>query len=241
MVELLLCDADGNLFPSEEPAFAASAEVTNACLASLGVARRYEPEELRLASTGRNFRSTIVDLAREAGVQDLLTAELLERWVTEERRAVTAHLRATLTPDPGVLEPLSRLHGRFALAAVSSSALARLDACFAATGLDALFPRSSRYSAEDSLDVPASKPDPAIYALAGRRLGATPLSALAIEDSLPGAQSAVAAGFVTIGNVMFVPASERDQRRAELLGAGVAAVVDSWVQVEALLAGRASG
>ena len=36
-VEAVLCDADGNLFPSEEPAFDASAEVTNAFLASLGV------------------------------------------------------------------------------------------------------------------------------------------------------------------------------------------------------------
>ena len=33
----LLCDADGNLFPSEEPAFDASVEVTNAFLASLGI------------------------------------------------------------------------------------------------------------------------------------------------------------------------------------------------------------
>ena len=32
-VRYLLCDADGNLFPSEEPAFEASAEVTNAFLA----------------------------------------------------------------------------------------------------------------------------------------------------------------------------------------------------------------
>ena len=39
----LLCDADGNLFPSEEPAFEASAEVTNAFLASLGIDRRYTP------------------------------------------------------------------------------------------------------------------------------------------------------------------------------------------------------
>jgi hypothetical protein len=31
----LLCDADGNLFPSEEPAFVASAEVTNRFLAEL--------------------------------------------------------------------------------------------------------------------------------------------------------------------------------------------------------------
>ena len=40
----LLCDADGNLFASEEPAFEASAEVTNRFLAELGDARRFTAE-----------------------------------------------------------------------------------------------------------------------------------------------------------------------------------------------------
>nr|WP_284289011.1 hypothetical protein [Angustibacter aerolatus] len=44
-VEVVLCDADGNLFPSEEPAFVASADVTNRLLATLGVDRRYDAEE----------------------------------------------------------------------------------------------------------------------------------------------------------------------------------------------------
>ena len=40
----LLCDADGNLFPSEEPAFVASAGVTNRYLAALGSERRFSAE-----------------------------------------------------------------------------------------------------------------------------------------------------------------------------------------------------
>ena len=62
-VRVVLCDADGNLFPSEEPAFEASAEVTNRYLAALGSDRRFTAEELRLATTGRNFRTTAADLA----------------------------------------------------------------------------------------------------------------------------------------------------------------------------------
>jgi hypothetical protein len=42
-ITVLLCDADGNLFPSEEPAFVASAEVTNRFMASLGLSRRFDP------------------------------------------------------------------------------------------------------------------------------------------------------------------------------------------------------
>jgi HAD superfamily hydrolase (TIGR01509 family) len=235
-VEMLLCDADGNLFPSEQPAFVASAEVTNRCLAELGVARRFEPEDLRLATTGKNFRSTIVELARDACAEDALTADGLEQWVAEERRQVSAHLARELKPDPAVIEPLTRLARRFGLAAVSSSALARLDACFAATGLAGLFPPERRFSAEDSLAVPTSKPDPAVYALAGRRLGVAPHAGLAIEDSIPGAQSALAAGFVTIGNVAFVETDERDERIAALRAAGVADVVASWAELETILA-----
>jgi HAD superfamily hydrolase (TIGR01509 family) len=234
-VEVLLCDADGNLFPSEEPAFVASAEVTNRCLAMLGVARRYAPEELRLATTGKNFRTTIVDLAHEAGHGDALTRDALERWVAEEQRAVSTYLAQALKPDPAVHEPLARLARRFQLSAVSSSALARLDACFTATGLAELIPPHRRFSAEDSLPVPTSKPDPAIYTFAGRELGVSGPSGLAIEDSLPGALSAVAAGFATIGNVAFVAPEERSERREALYAAGVVAVVASWSELESIL------
>ena len=234
-VEVLLCDADGNLFPSEEPAFVASAEVTNRCLAMLGVTRRYEPEELRLTSTGKNFRTTIVDLAQEAGLADGLTRDALERWVAEEKRAVSTYLAETLRPDAAVLEPLARLERRFALAAVSSSALGRLDACFTATGLAELFVPERRFSAEDSLPVPTSKPDPAIYTLAGRELDVAGSRGLAIEDSVPGVLSAVAAGFVTIGNVAFVGAEERRERIDALHAAGVVGVVASWSELESLL------
>ena len=234
-VEVLLCDADGNLFPSEEPAFVASAEVTNRCLAMLGVDRRYEPHELRLAATGKNFRATIGDLAHDAGAAEALTREALEHWVAEERNAVTAHLGEALRPDPAVTGPLTRLSRRFGLAAVSSSALGRLDACFRATALDELFPPQRRFSAEDSLPAPASKPDPAIYTFVAEHLGISGARGLAIEDAVPGVLSAVAAGFPTLGNVAFVAPGERDERVEALLAAGAAAVVASWAEVEAML------
>ena len=232
---MLLCDADGNLFPSEEPAFVASADVTNRCLATLGIARTYAPEELRLTATGKNFRTTIVDLVAEAGPARTLTDEALERWVAEERRAVSAYLAETLKPDADVVEPLTRLQRRFGLAAVSSSALGRLDACFTAAGLAELFPSPRRFSAEDSLPTPTSKPDPAIYTFAGRVLDVDGRNAIAIEDSVPGALSAVAAGFQTIGNIAFVARDERSERVAALRAAGVVGVVASWSELEALL------
>jgi HAD superfamily hydrolase (TIGR01509 family) len=230
MIGVLLCDADGNLFPSEEPAFEASAEVTNALLAELGVERRFSPGELRRVAMGRTFRATATRLAAEHGAG--LDAPTLERYVEAERRAVTEHLGRVLAPDPRVLEPLRRLAAGHRLAVVSSSALDRLAACFTATGLDELFPADVRFSAEDSLVAPTSKPDPAIYALAGSRLGVSGTGALAIEDAVAGVRSAVAAGFPVIGNLLFVAPDEREERSAALLDAGADAVVSSWDEVD---------
>src|SRR3954454_17245597 len=136
---MLLCDADGNLFPSEEPAFVASTEVTNRFLAENGVDRRYDAEELRLATTGMNFRSTVVALAREHGVP-ALTPDVLEHWVQVEKEAVTAHLREALQPAPAALVPLATLAEHHSLAAASSSADARIAASFEVTGMAAPFP-----------------------------------------------------------------------------------------------------
>jgi beta-phosphoglucomutase-like phosphatase (HAD superfamily) len=230
-LEALLCDADGNLFPSEEPAFDASAEVTNRFLAVLGVDLRFTAEELRLATTGMNFRTTSRRLAAEAGQPDVD----VEPWVAEEKRAVTAHLGATLTPHAPTTDALTALSAHLRLAAVSSSALTRLDACFTATGLAGLIPPAVRFSAEDSLPVPTSKPDPAVYLHACERLGIAPEAGLAVEDSVPGALSAVRAGCPTVGNLLFVPEAERAERAAALTDAGVLVVVDSWGQLADLL------
>lgn len=229
----LLCDADGCLFPSEEPAFVASAAVTNEFLAEIGAAARFTPEELRLATTGKNFRATAAALA--FAEEQSLDRETLELWVEAERRSVTAHLAAELGPDEAVRGPLARLAPGRTLAIVSSSATSRLDACLLATDLDDLFPPPLRFSAESSLAEPTSKPDPTIYVLARERLGIAPGEGLAVEDSVPGAEAALGAGLPTVGNVAFVPEAERAQRIAELERAGVAGVVSSWRELEALL------
>lgn len=250
-VTTLLCDADDNLFASERPAFEASTEVVNRFLARFGVTAPLGPEELRKRAVGKNFRTTALDLAvrcdvplepalaqgRPEGVVasdgdlaagNALSVDELEGWVREERERVTAHLALTLTPDPRVLEPLRDLAAHYALAAVSSSATTRLGACFAATGLDALISESVTFSAEDSLPVPTSKPDPAVYLHAGQALGVASGQGLAIEDSVAGVSSAVAAGYPTVGNLMFLLPDERDCRRAELIDAGAVAITESW-------------
>jgi beta-phosphoglucomutase-like phosphatase (HAD superfamily) len=194
-ITTVLCDADGNLFPSEEPAFVASVQVTNAFLAAHHVLVTFEAEELRLTTNGKSFRTTLGDLASSQGIT--LSASEIEHWAEKKRLAATRYLAKTLRPDPAVYEPLIRLGTNLLLAAVSSSASSRLAACFQATGLSTLIPADYRFSAEDSLASPTSKPDPAVYRHACARLFVRPLETLAVEDSVPGAQSAVAAGIPT--------------------------------------------
>ncbi|HYH53442.1 MAG TPA: HAD family phosphatase [Solirubrobacterales bacterium] len=237
-VQALLCDADGCLFPSEEPAFDASAEVTNRFLAAVGATARFTAEELRLATTGQNFRTTARELARAEG--KTVDSEQLQRWVEVERREVTAHLGEVLRPDRRVVEPLERLAASHTLAVVSSSATPRIEACLDATDLATLFSAAVRFSAENSLATPTSKPDPAIYVHALEALGVSPQRALAVEDSVPGATAAVDAGCRTIGNVMFVPYGERAERAAALECVGVSEVVSSWDELELLLESASS-
>jgi HAD superfamily hydrolase (TIGR01509 family) len=187
-------------------------------------------------TNGKNFRAGAQQLADSYGRE--LAPDALARWTAEEKDVVTAHLRETLTPDPDVRDPLARLAERFVLAAVTSSAASRLDACLEVTGLADLFAPERRFSAEDSLPEPTSKPDPAIYAHAGRQLGITPDEGVAVEDSINGALSAVAAGYPTIGIVAFVAPADRPSRTQALREAGVAAVVSSWAEIDELCRGR---
>lgn len=232
---VLLCDADGSLFPSEEPAFEASVEVTNRLMAELGSARRFTAGELRLATNGRNFRSTVAALAEDAGTA--LAPEALELWVEEERRAVTAYLSASLKRDPAVIAAVRRLSHRYELAVVSSSAFARVTTCLRVTGLEELIPASKVFSAEDSIAPPRSKPAPDVYLHAGRALGVSGAEAVAVEDAVPGVQAAAAAGFPVVGLTAFVPVDELADRTQALREAGAFAVVESWAELEATLRG----
>jgi beta-phosphoglucomutase-like phosphatase (HAD superfamily) len=232
-VRVVLCDADGTLFPSEEPAFAASAGVTSAFAEKHGIAGDFSPVSLRLATTGANFRTTAGALLANAGVSVGDTD--LETWVVRERDVVTEYLATALDVDLHVVRAVETLASEFRLAAVSSSALVRLEACFNATGLAPWFPAAARFSAEDSLPRPTSKPDPAVYLHALTASACPPESAVAIEDSVTGVRSAVAAGIPTLGLVQFVPADEQDSRRRGLLEHGALAVADSWDDIVAWL------
>jgi beta-phosphoglucomutase-like phosphatase (HAD superfamily) len=100
--------------------------------------------------------------------------------------------RGTVTRFPGVTEVLDRLTGLGATCRIATSASREsAERVLAATGLRGYF--ESVHTADD---VPAGKPDPAVYRLA---LGSdNAADAVAVEDSVAGVRSASGAGVLPL-------------------------------------------
>lgn len=117
--------------------------------------------------------------------RQLTDAEIAGRIIDR----VIAHVRAEGRPMPGVIEAVG-LFGRLGLrlAIASSSPMRLIDAVCDKLGLGDITVRCS------ALDEAHGKPAPDVYLAAARRLGVSPASCLAIEDSPHGIASAKAAG-----------------------------------------------
>jgi HAD superfamily hydrolase (TIGR01509 family) len=130
--------------------------------------------------------------------------ERLEAAVVER---VAEQIRSRCEELPGVRQALAlceSLQWRLALASNSPSSLCHL----VLRELDL----SARFDAVVTADdVENGKPDPAIYLLAARRLGADPRECLAFEDTLTGVRAARAAGM----RVVAIPSCGQDIAEGE--------------------------
>ncbi|WP_326665216.1 HAD family hydrolase [Streptomyces sp. NBC_00385] len=106
---------------------------------------------------------------------------------------------------PRMREFVELLHDRgIAVAVASGSSPAGIEAVLASTGLDAFF---TTYVSAD--EVPRGKPEPDVFLEAARRLGAAPADCVVVEDAVPGARAAHAAGMRCIA-VPYLPACATD-------------------------------
>lgn len=128
--------------------------------------------------------AAIADAARAD--RPTVLAELLR---TEEQA-----LSGKIVPLPGALEAVRALARRMPVAVASNSTSTILGVKLEQAGFA---PHLTTWVSSE--DVPRGKPAPDIYAEAVRRLGFAPADALAVEDSVTGARSAVAAGLVVLG------------------------------------------
>lgn len=217
MFEAVLFDLDGVLVDSEVLAV----EVELQTLADLGL--RYDPAEFKrrfLGMPDADFRDAL-DADRRAVVGEPLPENFLQVVHARRDEAFQTRLQAV----EGAFEAVAALNRPRAVA--TSTGVAFLRRKLDLTGLAPLF-GANAYSADL---VERGKPHPDIYLYAADRLGADPARCLAVEDSVNGVRSALAAGMTVWG---FAGGGHMDAASADrLTQAGAARIVRRWREAQA--------
>jgi HAD superfamily hydrolase (TIGR01509 family) len=120
-------------------------------------------------------------------------------------RRLLERYRESLPLMDGAVEAVERLSARWPLGLASSSNRAVIDAALDAAGI------ADRFAATvSSEEVARGKPAPDVYLEAARRLGADPVTCVAIEDSRNGIRSAHAAAMrvIAIPNPHYPPSED---------------------------------
>lgn len=177
----VIFDCDGTLVDSEPLSRRAWEQVL--------APRGYEvTDEDLVTCVGRSFPHTHAHFAVRVALPS--APELWPQYSGE----LFALLDSELEPFPDAVAAARELRRRgVALAVASSSARERLERTLRRAQLSDLF---SVTVAGD--EVEHGKPAPDMFLAAAERLGLAPSSCVAVEDSAPGVQSALAAGLTTV-------------------------------------------
>jgi HAD superfamily hydrolase (TIGR01509 family) len=168
----------------------------------------------------------------------VITDAELDNYAGMEDDRVIAKINESLIPCDGVdaeLQSLSQ-ERKYHLAVVSSSALRRVQASLNKVGYNKYFKEHEVFSAADSLPIPTSKPDPAVYLHALKSLGKSAAECVAIEDSRSGAMAARAARIPTIGYSWCYVGEEQKRMHRVLEDAGCLVIMKDWREFRACLA-----
>jgi len=182
VVRAVVFDMDGVLVDSKPLHLAITREV-------LGPAATEDDATLTREFLGRPAGDMLAVMVRRHG----LPGTLSEYQARYDAR-VMARLAEPRTPRPGTVPLLAELRRRGCrLAVASSSEQQWVDAMLRALGLSAWFEVAIGGDA-----AARRKPAPDIYLLAAARLGVSPASCVAVEDSPLGVEAARAAGMTVV-------------------------------------------
>lgn len=226
----LICDCDGVLLDSESIALA----VLHRQL------RSYLP---RSVAHGHGQAELALELALHGAIAErlgMMTNQLLDELNAQFslgllapdynaiNLAVGRACSEEVTAVPGVIEVLAAIPLPKAVA--SNSSLLRIDAGLRRCGLLELF----EGHIHSGHDMGTPKPAPDVYLAAAAGFQVAPRHCIAVDDSVTGVRSAVAAGIRVFGFTGV--AHDRGQAAARLLAAGAEQVFDDMQQLPALLA-----
>jgi len=176
-------DLDGTLIQSEPAWEAAKRRV----LARLGV---QAPQSVYDAFVGRGLRGFLTEVLGP-DLTDARRTELANQ-IGAEADVLLPQLRQ---PIPGAAASVLRLHSAgLRIAVCSSSPRRHIGAALDILGLTGVVEQ-----VVSGAELPRGKPDPLPYLESLGQLRLPPVDAFAVEDALPGAQSACAAGLTVVG------------------------------------------
>jgi len=197
--QAILFDFDGVLVDSEP----VHCECWREVLAPLGVPVTWEVYAAHCVGA---VDSSMVKIFAKLADPPADPAKLWEQYPLKKQR-FRERMAANAPFAEGVGEFFRELSGEYKLGVVSSSSHAEIEPYLEASGI-----RQYLGTVVGGDDVKRHKPAPDPYVLAGERLGIR--SALAVEDSPPGIESARAAGFAAVR--ITDPARMMDVVRARL-------------------------
>ncbi len=150
---------------------------------------QYISDDLQSRIIGRRVDESVAIVRREFNLP------LTDEQIIAQRKQIHAQLRTQgISAMPGLMELQAIIAQRkIPWAVATSSERAHADEI-----LIQLHLRDKVHAIAAGNEVAHGKPAPDIYLLAAQRLGIPPSKCLALEDSGPGSQAAVAAGMLTI-------------------------------------------
>ncbi|MBF0171296.1 MAG: HAD-IA family hydrolase [Nitrospinae bacterium] len=211
---LLVFDLDGTLVDSKDDI----ADALNRALGIMG----YAPLPLSVigAFVGNGVNPLIARTVQAAGHPER-EGDLRELF----RDLYAEGLLNKTTLFPGVAETLARLAGRFRMGLITNKPIRFTRPIVEGLGLAPLF--GDAVYGGDSL--PVGKPDPASFFALAKACGVDPANAVMVGDSAVDVLTAKNAGAASVG----VTYGFRD--RAELVEAGVDAVIDRFADLETVV------
>ncbi|MBV8915885.1 MAG: HAD family phosphatase [Acetobacteraceae bacterium] len=182
-LRLVIFDCDGVLVDSEGPSNRAVAEEVTGLGWSMDEAE----------ATRRFIGYQLKDIAEV--VEAHLGRAVPDGWVEALRRRLVQVLADEVELMPGILDVLAAVSAMgLPYRVASNSSMAEMRVKFARTGLEHLLAR-----AHSAYEVKRAKPAPDVFLAAAAAERVPPGACVVVEDSVPGATAAVAAGMACIG------------------------------------------
>lgn len=201
--QLVIFDCDGVLVDSEA--------ISNGVLAEMLTA---EGLPTTLAEARRDYQGLLLSDVL-AGAQEKLGRELPDGWLARYELERERQFRERLNPIPGAAEAVRLIaDAGVAVCVASQGKLSKTRLSLALTGLDGLFPETTRFSA---YSVTRGKPWPDLFLHAARTMGAQPHECAVVEDTPSGVAAATSAGMRALGYAADSNPDALSQAGAELL------------------------